>query len=304
MMDYEKLLDKIPTKELYDDLFSPGLKKAGEALETVLDGANLILLPLKLLNKKSRVFFDDNMKRYAEKLDEQSNLTVSKVPQYVGLPIVDKLTYLNQEDLAEAFINLLTKASFEETINMVHPAYINTLNNLSADEAKILFHYKSTERIPFIDIYLHRYVEKVKRPEYFDDKGSKTREQLKTIFAYTEQNKEDVFIRSGWNLTDIQNDVELDFPENIDIYIENLTKNGIFEFERTTLRQEDVEKHKHLEKNTYAKIMEDLDCEMTAREEDEFEFKIDVRAGHIQFTEYGKGFLEASIENIDPANKK
>lgn len=147
----EKYLGNIPIKELYKDLFKPGMQKAGSALATVLDGANLILLPLKLLNEKSKIYFDKNLEKYSEKLNNNKELTPTQVPQYVGLPIIDKLTYLDQNELAETFINLLTKASFDETLKLVHPTYISILNNLSADEAKILFHFKDNRRIPFVD---------------------------------------------------------------------------------------------------------------------------------------------------------
>src|SRR5690606_20435116 len=103
----EEYLKNIPIKELYKDLFKPGMKKAGEVLETVLDGANLILLPLKLLNSKSRIYFQKNLNTYSDKLNKITELNPTKVPQYVGLPIIDKLTYLDQNELAEAFINLL-----------------------------------------------------------------------------------------------------------------------------------------------------------------------------------------------------
>src|SRR5690606_19881116 len=117
------------------------MKNVGEALSTVLDTANLVLLPLKLLNKKSRVYFDANIKRYSEKLNGK-NLSLTQVPQYIGLPIIDKLTYLEQNELSEAFLNLLTKASFQESLNFAHPSFLTILNNLSVDEAKILSHYK------------------------------------------------------------------------------------------------------------------------------------------------------------------
>src|SRR5690606_27372458 len=162
--------------ELYKDLFKPGMKKAGEALETVLDGANLILLPLKLLNSKSRIYFQKNLNTYSDKLNNVTELNSTKVPQYVGLPIIDKLTYLDQNELAEAFINLLAKASFDETLKLVHPTYITILNNLSADEAKILFNFKNNQRIPFIDFYIHRFVEKFKKPDFMNTEGVKTKQ--------------------------------------------------------------------------------------------------------------------------------
>ena len=53
----------------------------------------------------------------------------------------------------------------------MHPAYISILNRLSVDEAKILFHFKNNARIPFIDIYVNRYVEKLKNQSSMIRKG-------------------------------------------------------------------------------------------------------------------------------------
>lgn len=294
----EKYFENIPIKELYKDLFKPGMKKAGEALETVLDGANLILLPLKLINSKSRVYFEKNLNTYSEKLNKNTELNATKVPQYVGLPIIDKLTYLDQNELAEAFINLLTKASFDETLKLVHPTYITILNNLSADEAKILFNFKNKDRIPFIDFYLHRFVEKFKKPDFMDKEGVKTKEQIKQMIDYSTQNKEDLYIKSSWNLTGIEKHLDLMFPENIDIYIENLQQNGLISFEREKINKEDLNKYEKLIDEDYKKVKEDTEKAISEFDKSEFEIELDTRKGYIEFTELGKGFINACIKDI------
>lgn len=295
----EKYLGNIPIKELYKDLFKPGMQKAGSALATVLDGANLILLPLKLLNEKSKIYFEKNLEKYSEKLNNNKELTPTQVPQYVGLPIIDKLTYLDQNELAETFINLLTKASFDETLKLVHPTYISILNNLSADEAKILFHFKDNKRIPFVDFYIHRYVEKIEKPEFFDDKGMKSWEQLKQMIDYSTQNKEDLFIKAAWNLTGIENSVDLMFPENIDIYIENLEQNGLISFEREILNKEDLEIYDRLIDNDYKNQKEKIEKEISSYDGDDFKLELNIRKAYIEFTTLGKGFIEACIKEIN-----
>lgn len=293
-MDIEKYLSIIPVNEMYKDLFKPGMKKAGTALETVIDGANLILLPLKLLNAKSKVFFDNNLEKYSEKLNSEKVLTLTQVPQYVGLPIIDKLTYLDQNELAETFINLLTKASFEETLKLVHPTYISILNNLSADEAKILFHYKEHSAIPFIDLYIHRYVETIQKP---DENEPKTSASIKKLIDYTFQEKQDAYIKYAWNLTGIENEVELIFPENIDIYIENLQFNGLITYERKMHNKNDLPKYERLLENDYSSIYQKLETELSNNDSD-FKLEIDIRKGYIEFTELGKGFLDACIKDL------
>ncbi|WP_052467103.1 Abi-alpha family protein [Psychroserpens damuponensis] len=295
----EKYLGNIPIKDLYKDLFKPGMKKAGEALETVLDGANLILLPLKLINSKSKIYFEKNLEKYSDKLNKNTELTPTQVPQYVGLPIIDKLTYLDQNELAETFINLLTKASFDETLKLVHPSYISILNNLSADEAKILFHFKNSKRIPFIDFYIHRYVEKFEKPNFHDNKGTKTKEQLKQMIDYSTQNKEDVYLKAAWNLTGIENSVSLIFPENIDIYIENLEQNGLISYERETLNKYDLEVYDKLENVDYKNQKGKIEKEISDYKGDEFKLELNTRKAYIEFTTLGKGFIDACIKEIE-----
>lgn len=297
----EKILNNIPLSEFYNDLFKPGMQKAGEALATVIDGANLILLPLKLVNSKSRVYFDSNLKRYSDKINSNPKYTLSQVPPYVGLPILDKLIYLDENELSETFINLLTKASFEETLKFVHPAYLAILERLSADEAKILFHYKNENCIPFIDLYIHKYVEVVKKPSYFDSKDSKTAEQLKEIIAYSTQDKQSIFIKLKENLTGIENRIELLFPENIQLYIENLALNGLISFERKLLNKNYLKNYDDLVDKDYNSLYEECkeSVDSIDKDDDEINVELQVRKGYIEFTELGKGFLSACIKGIE-----
>ncbi|MEO6721331.1 MAG: DUF4393 domain-containing protein [Ferruginibacter sp.] len=298
MIEIEKYFKLLPITEIYKDLLKPGMKKAGEALGTVLDGANLILLPLKLINSKSKIYFEKNLEKYSDKLNANKHLTLTQVPQYVGLPIIDKLTYLDQNDLANIFINLLTKASFEETLKLVHPAYISILNNLSADEAKILFHYKNKTTIPFIDLYIHRYILEVDRPDFDEQKTPKTDEELKKMIKYTFQDKQDTFIKYAWNLTGIEKELILDFPENIDIYIENLQFNGLINFERKQHLVSDLSAYDKLIGTDYKYVYDKLKVQLNEIPKG-FNSEIDIRRGYIEFTELGKGFLEACIKEID-----
>ncbi|MEP0985564.1 DUF4393 domain-containing protein [Ekhidna sp.] len=298
----EKLFKNLPIKEVYKDLLQPGMRKIGSSLETVFELSNSILLPIKLLNERSRMIFDRNMKRYAEKLDNIPDDKLSQVPPYVGLPILDKLTYLSDETLAEIFINLLSKASTNETLNLVHPSYISTLNDLSKDEATILFEFNNQEDIPFIDIYLNKTVHSKKKPPNFDKKGPKSRDELKESIDYTFQDKQIVDIRAAWNLTGIEHFINLDFPENIDIYINNLDRQNIIEFERSNYNLNQITIYEALEGEHYKKIIdgyrEDA-ISLESENDDGFTaFKLNVKRGRIQFTDYGRGFMNACLKEI------
>jgi hypothetical protein len=290
----ELKLFNLPTKEVYKDLFQPGMQKVGQALSIVLDTATLILLPLKLLNEKARINYDLNLKRYSEKLN-QSNNTLTQVQSYVGLPIIEKLTQIGQNELSESFINLLTKASFEETASLVHPAFITILNNLSADEAKILFFYHKKDRIPYLSFYIHRYKEEIQKVE---DSVVKNAQSLKNMIDYTFQDREAVYIPYLERLTGIENEVELIYPKNISLYLENLYHNGLIEFEKKLINKNDLENYESLLNTDYSSIHSDLKKlidEAQNKTNENLKFEEQIRKESIKFTNLGKSFIEACI---------
>ncbi len=298
----EQFLTKIPTDKVYEDLFQPGMKKAGEALATVIDVSNSILLPIKLLNERSKLIFESNIKRYSKKLENIDQNELQQVPEYVGLPILDKLTYISEHTLSEAFINLLTKASSTKTINLVHPSFISTLNDLSKDEASILFQLQNKDTIPFIDLYAMRSTENVKKPEHFDTRGPKTREQLKQSLNYTFQDREEAEIKWAWNLTGIENYIKLDFPKNIDIYLYNLEKHNLIIFEREIYRKNQIPEYEKLEYEYYKDIIQKFQEEINSFNEDSKPenktIKLEIKRGEMIFTDYGLAFLRACMSDI------
>jgi hypothetical protein len=299
MNEIEKFLDKIPIDKIYEDLFQPGLKKAGEALSTVLDVSNSILLPFKLLNAKSKSIFTENMKRYEEKL-ENAGKRIAQVPEYVGIPILDKLTYLTEKNISEAFINLLAAASNEDTLKLVHPAFLSTLTDLSSDEAKILFALKDATEIPFIDVYLIKETEIIKKPSFADEKGPKSKEQLNAIAEYTFQDRMTTDIRIAWNLTAIPNEIELTFPNNIDLYLYNLERHKIIEYDRTVYKRPRISDYEKLENEIHKGSIDAANSVIKDSIEKGYDYtlKLSIRKGQIEFTDYGKCFLKACMNEI------
>jgi hypothetical protein len=249
-----------------------------------------------LLNEKARINYDLNLKIYSEKLNQSSN-TLTQVQPYVGLPIIEKLTQIGQNELSECFINLLTKASFEETANLVHPAFITILNNLSADEAKILFYYHKKARIPYLNFYIHRYKEEIQKLE---DSNVKSSQNLKHMIDYTFQDREAVYIPFRERLTGIENEVELIYPKNISLYLDNLHHNGLIEFENKLINKNDLEKYDSLLSTDYSDIHSDLKKlleEAQSKSDGNLKFEEQIRKESIKFTSLGKSFIEACIVN-------
>jgi hypothetical protein len=266
---FSKLLDKFPVEKLYEDLFQPGIKKAGEALETVIDLSNTILLPIKLGNAKSRLYFKSNIDRYEEKLQAR-NEPIIQVPEFVGIPIIERLTYVNQQEISEAYINLLTKASYGDTVGLVHPSFLATIDSLSTDEAKLLSTFKEPHNIPFLEIYarLRTGKESLRKP-LFD------------------------------KLTALEKINNLEFPQNINLYLDNLERLGIVEIHRNDANPGNRNKYLDLEQVHYKELIEQqvqIFDTQTYLKFDSSELRV-VR-GYLKITHYGMSFIKACVCDI------
>jgi len=203
-----KVTDKAmeAAKVVYPDLFQPATKQAGKALETVFELGNTILLPIKLLNEKARLNFEKHMKKYEEKINKVPQENITRVLPDIGLPIIDRLTYLTNEEIADLFINFLVSASLDTTINQAHPRFINILNSISVDEARLIkyFYEKPISYIPVIDYELN-----------VEESG----------ILYPPRTEASITIIENSN--NLKNEVEFISDDNINLYLNNLESLGI-----------------------------------------------------------------------------
>ncbi|MFF2016212.1 DUF4393 domain-containing protein [Paenibacillus sp. NPDC058177] len=182
-------------KMVYPDLAQPGVQKVGQALGTVLDLGNTILLPLKLANANANVFFQHHMDNYRKKMEAIPEENVGVVQPTIGLKILDELFTVTNEDIAELFLNLLVNASTVERAKYAHPGFIDVIKNLSSDEAKIFNEfYMNNQYVLFTELVVINFGSSI----YYDVISS--------------------------NIVD---HVELDFPENSNFYLNNLSRCGL-----------------------------------------------------------------------------
>ena len=148
----EALKDPGLLKEIYGDLAQPGVRQVGKALETVLGLGNTILWPIALVNERSRIYLKKNLESYRERLESIPEEKIIPIAPEIGVPIAEKLAYVSDDKLSELYITLLAKASSSDTVSTAHPSFVNVINNLSPDEARLLqyfLHY--TYELPFME---------------------------------------------------------------------------------------------------------------------------------------------------------
>lgn len=137
---------------VYVDLAQPGVRQVGKALETVLGLGNTALLPLAMYNEKSRIAFQVNMESYRRKMEGVPDEAVVPVAPEIGVPVLEKLAYVQDENLRELYTELLASASRSDRVNLAHPSFVNIINNLSPDEAILLRYFSRSRKLPIINV--------------------------------------------------------------------------------------------------------------------------------------------------------
>ncbi|WP_339878589.1 DUF4393 domain-containing protein [uncultured Algoriphagus sp.] len=249
-------------EKAYDDLIGPPAKNVGTALSTIIDLGNTVLWPIKWVNERTRIYFQANLKKYEERLNNIPEKYITEVPTEISMPVLQRFTYVSNEELSNAFVKLLTSASSIETISKAHPGFIYLIDRLSPDEARILTYLKNKKDIPRIDIVFH------------EDPSKST------------------FVHIALNVTSLQKAVNLDNPQNIDLYFDNLVSLGLIrlvDWYHTNLEEE----YKELE-NSMKEIIQEYKKEGV--EDKVFDKQITIEKQMYLVSEYGQMFLDASID--------
>lgn len=182
--------------QFYQDLAQPSVKAIGQALATVFELCPNSLLSLKFWTEKRKLNFAKRLNEYKEKLEQIPEEKRIEVDTQIGTPIVEKLTYTTNDEIADLFTTLLANASNIDTVNRAHPAFIDIIGRLSEDEAQIIKHIKDENYIPFCEV----------RGNHGDS--------IEIIESH---------------LTLIQYEIRLQFPNNMGAYLSNLSSLGIIE---------------------------------------------------------------------------
>lgn len=131
-----KLADaKLPNKA-YDDALSKPAQQVGELGEDVAKTFRLLTFPIRLAaayHDRLEVFLDNV--RGAVPAERQ----IEAEPSIAG-PIIQNLIFLNNDNpLIDLYQQLLTRAIDKERRKEAHPAFVRIIEQLSADEALILW---------------------------------------------------------------------------------------------------------------------------------------------------------------------
>ena len=238
---------------LYTDFLQPSIKTLGTTLGSVVEFVTLFQLPIQYINEKVKLNFSKRLKEYAKKLEKIPDEKKCEVNPQIGVPIMEKLGYTTNDEIADLFTNLLTKASFVDTVNLAHPSFVQLIERLSVDEARIIKYLVEKDYILCISIRL-----------ILDDNGS--------FFDFLK------------NKTLIANEVSLEFPKNEGIYLNNLVSMGILDIAHGN--------HKS-NKTLYEPLLEKYSVKNIESAEGFFFKEIEYPKSFYQITDFGKAFIKA-----------
>ena len=241
------------TNGILNALFLPGIKQVGMALGNTLGLINTATLPFRFVN----VYSQENFKRYTDKLKYIPEEKIKEVEPEIAIPIIEKLSYTSNSDLAEAYANLLAKASNKEDVNLVHPGFINKINSMAPDEIKFLEYLKDKDKICYI------------------------------YFRAQDENGNGMDLT--YKLTGLENILNLT-PKNIQIHMENLISLSILKDQGTLLIDEDkytdiIEIYKDAKIEYENEIVNDR-----AYGENK---KLEIKKSFYEVTTIGKTFIDA-----------
>lgn len=243
--------------QVYGDLAQPSVKAVGNALGTVFEFSTSFLLPVKLLNEKFKLNFTKRLNEYKEKLEQVPEEKRCEVHPQIGTPIIEKLSYTTNDEISDMFTTLLANASNVDMVNTAHPSFVNMIERMSPDEAKLLNYLKGKDDIQYC----------VFNGNALDGNG------FVTLFDH---------------VTMLDNEVAFSFPQNINAYMANFVSLGIIKDMNTQYR---------IDKTIYNKIKNKYNLKLLESQLVPQSFKsITVQEGYYLITDFGKLFIRACIK--------
>lgn len=243
--------------QVYGDLAQPSVKAVGKALGTVLEFSTSFLLPVKLLNEKFKLNFTKRLNEYKEKLEQIPKEKQCEVHPQIGTPIIEKLSYTTNEEIADLFTTLLANASNVDMVNTAHPSFVNMIERMSPDEARILKYLKGKSDIPYCTF----------NGNILNGDGYKTIVDHATLLIY---------------------EIDLQFPQNLIAYQANFISLGVL-IDMSGVYKTNEELYNPI-KQRYG--LKQLEAQLVPNH-----FKsITVEKSYYKITDFGKLFINACIK--------
>lgn len=127
--------------KIYDDVIQPSAQEVGRFAARVPRAINAAFSNLDKWIANREYSVEETKKILAKKLEKIDNKKITTPELYVAVPAIQAISYsMDSEELRELYANLLAKAMNTDTKEMVHPAFVNIISQMSPLDAQVL-HY-------------------------------------------------------------------------------------------------------------------------------------------------------------------
>ncbi|MEI7143191.1 DUF4393 domain-containing protein [Pectobacterium brasiliense] len=182
---------------IYQDAFQPAARELGKGLAVIAKSINVALAPLGLMVWGYEKIQEQFIPKVAAKLKDTKPEDIITPKPNVAVPAIEALRYTaNDESLSDLFAGLLASAMDKNKADTAHPAFVEIIKQLTSDEAKIVSIFLPSRPIPLVDVHIVK----------------------KDVLGYTPY-------YSNYSL--IHEDVNLEHPELLPSYINNLCRLGL-----------------------------------------------------------------------------
>lgn len=129
-------------KKVYEDGLQPAVKQAGGILSTFTGFFNnVVLFPLKKLNivfEQKALAFEREVQAKYNNIPEENRV---EPPINIIGPALESLKYnIDQDNIREMFVNLLTNSMDNRVSKFVHPKYVKIIEDMSNNDAILFKH--------------------------------------------------------------------------------------------------------------------------------------------------------------------
>ncbi|MDD5290780.1 MAG: DUF4393 domain-containing protein [Patescibacteria group bacterium] len=138
---------------VYQDALQPAAKQIGKGLETITKTINIALAPVSALvwgYEKISVFLSAKLTDKLKNVPPERIVTPNLL---VAGPVVESLRFAaHEETLRELYANLLATSIDSATAQNAHPGFVQIIQNMSPDEARVLKFFTTGGDKPLIDV--------------------------------------------------------------------------------------------------------------------------------------------------------
>ena len=263
---------KANTTALYQDAAQPSVRVVGKSLAQC---TSLFVTPIGRMAE----IFEKNIQKYLDKLEGLKEDQLVSPDTRILVPVLEKMRFTSEEKVAEYYAEILATASKKETASKVMVTFIEILNRLSADEIKILEFINSANNFVTVEDFTENEI------STYDLSKDTDKLTLMGSLPVVDVNLHTTG-KTGYrtlvrNFNYIREKISLDYPSNLEPYLDNMVSLGLLEreFSRTFAIGKIygcLEKHITIEK-----MKEDLGSNQ----------RIELGRGRLDVTDLGKKLL-------------